>query len=337
MLFSNVFSSFFFSQCFWINCVMGCLLWAIRPASTLVEEKFKGAFGTADAVVTGATAGLAVWRAVFTQLSGRICIGSRWTLGYTRTILIQEVACDTQSTQSHGCLTWPREACIFLYLWNKMNNPVLEVQSRFYRKLHRNGRHCISLETKPTKIPSRLFSDSLLHFTYTKKAHFVNVAVRVLFFLKLLCLHHLGVWSEGWASAHFWQSDSAARWALLSTVTVLINVMKSPTFLCSEPNAVSITVATQSLNVVLVLRGNTQTWCSVIMFHQYSFHNCTRQSFTPIQFLLPALFTAGIHFIAPLKHSVWLNKIIPKIKHISIIKLRIQTCSFTFKWRFYRI
>lgn len=51
-----------------------CLLWAIGPAPALVEKKFIGAFGTADAVITGVHTGLTAGRAVLTQLSGRVRI-----------------------------------------------------------------------------------------------------------------------------------------------------------------------------------------------------------------------------------------------------------------------
>lgn len=75
-----------------------CLLRAIRPAPPLVQKKFVAAFGTADAVITCVHAGLTVWQAVLTQLSGRVCVGAGWTLHYTWTVLIQKISCDTKYT-----------------------------------------------------------------------------------------------------------------------------------------------------------------------------------------------------------------------------------------------
>lgn len=61
-----------------------------------MEKEFIAAFSTADAVITGVQAGLAARRAVLTQLSGGVCVGAGWTLRDTRTVLIQEISCDTQ-------------------------------------------------------------------------------------------------------------------------------------------------------------------------------------------------------------------------------------------------
>lgn len=84
-----------------------------------MEKKFVAAFGTADAVITGVHAGLTVWRAVLTQLSGRVCVGAGRTLHYTRTVLIQEISCTHQCTirigQMFQCIAMAEESK-YLYL-----------------------------------------------------------------------------------------------------------------------------------------------------------------------------------------------------------------------------
>lgn len=75
------------------------LLWAVGPASPLVEIKFIGTFGAADAVITVAPAGFTVGRTFLTQVGGRVSIGTGRTLHHTRTVLVQEIPCGTQTSQ----------------------------------------------------------------------------------------------------------------------------------------------------------------------------------------------------------------------------------------------
>lgn len=86
-----------------------CLLWAIGPAPALVEKKFIGAFGTADAVITGVHTGLTAGRAVLTQLSGRVRIWARWTLLYAGTVLVQEISCEAQIHTHPHSHDWHQE------------------------------------------------------------------------------------------------------------------------------------------------------------------------------------------------------------------------------------
>lgn len=82
-------------------------LWTIRPASPLVENKLIASCGAADAVVTGVHTGLTVWRAVLTQLSGRVRKGAGGTLIDARTVLVQQVSWDLETENEHrvveGC------------------------------------------------------------------------------------------------------------------------------------------------------------------------------------------------------------------------------------------
>ncbi len=122
-----------------------------------MEKKFIAAFGTTDAVITGVYAGLTVWRAVLTQLSGRVCIRAGWTLRYTRTVLVQEISCDqnlnTQTiymirtgTMLQFIALTGKTKC--LHLGHKKNNRVLVGQSRSYTTYHTRDIHHICLKSK---------------------------------------------------------------------------------------------------------------------------------------------------------------------------------------------
>ena len=159
-----------------------------------MEKKFIAAFGTADAVITGVHAGLTVWRAVFTQLSRRICIGAGWTLHYTRAILVQEISCDTGNVMQNCLRSTTEESKHIRYHKIPLKQEeqssacgpkhVLQDASQAWHSLYLPGSKTINRVTV-----SHSITDKTSHFTCYRGKYHILFKMRAV--LRIFCFTHL--------------------------------------------------------------------------------------------------------------------------------------------------